>query len=92
MPFSPYVEVSHNAEHFIEELRRFTDQSPGRVSAILGALLRTYQPFFDYEDHLKSLLTQLAEKGCRVDALKYAEQLRDLQGMQDLFNRFTRGA
>ena len=60
------------------------------MNVILGTLLRTYQPFFDYEDHLKSLLIQLADKGYRDDVLRYAEQLRDVQGMQELFNQLTR--
>lgn len=89
---APYVVVGHNAEHFVEGLRRFVDESPARVSAILGKLLETYQPFFDYEDHLKSLLVRLAENGRREDAIKYAERLRDLQGMQELFDRLTHGA
>ena len=50
----------------------------------------TYQPFFDYEDRLKSLLIQLAQKGHKEDALRYAEQLRDVEGMQELFNQLTR--
>jgi hypothetical protein len=86
-----YVAVNHTAEHFIEERHRFVDQSPERVSAILGSVLSTHQPFFDYEDHLKSLLIRLAENGFKGDALKYVEQLRDLQGMQELFNRLTLG-
>lgn len=89
---APHVAVGHNAEHFVEELRRFVEQSPERVSAILGSLLETYRPFFDYEGHLKSLLLQLAQTGRKADALKYAEQLRDLQGMQELFDRLTKGA
>lgn len=87
-----YVAVNHNAEHFVEELSRFVEENPDRVSAILGSVLSTYQPFFDYEDRLKSLLIRLAEKGLKVDALKYVEQLRDLKGMQELFNSLTRGA
>ena len=89
---APHVAVDHNAEHFVEELVRFVDESPERVNVILGTLLRTYQPLFDYKDHLKSLLIQLADKGYRDDILRYAEQLRDVQGMQELFNRLTRGS
>ncbi len=87
---APHVAVGHNAEHFVKELVRFVAESPERVSAILETLLLTYQPFFDYEDRLKSLLIQLAQEGHREDALRYAEQLRDVQGMQELFNRLTR--
>jgi hypothetical protein len=89
---APYVAMNHNAEHFLEELNRFVDENPDRVSAILGSVLSTYQPFFDYENRLKSLLVRLAEKGLKVDALKYAEQLRDLHGMQELFDSLTRRA
>ena len=77
---APHVAVDHNTGHFVEELVRFVAESPERVNVILGTLLRTYQPFFDYEDHLKSLLIQLADKGYRDDVLRYAEQLRDVQG------------
>lgn len=65
---APYVVLGHNGEHFVEGLYRFVDESPLRVSAILSKLLETYQPFFDYEDHLKSLLVRLAENGRREDA------------------------
>ena len=86
---APHVAVDHNAEHFVKELVRLVPESPERVNAILGTLLRTYQPFLDYEGALKSLLIQLADKGYRDDVLAYAEQLRDVQGMQELFNRLT---
>ena len=87
---APHVSVDHNAEHFVEELVRFVAESPERVNAILGALVRTYHPFFDYKGALKSLLIQLADKGYRDDVLTYVEQLRDVQGMQEMFNRLTR--
>ena len=88
---APHVAVEHNADHFVKELVRFVAENPKCISAILETLLQTYQPFFDYEDRLKSLLIQLAKKGHREDALRYAEQLRDVEGMQELFNRLTRG-
>ena len=87
---APHVAVDHNTQHFVEELVRFVAESPERVNAILGTLLQTHQPFSDYEGTLRSLLIQLANKGYREDVLRYAEQLRDLQGMQELFNRLTR--
>ena len=85
-----HVAVDHNTQHFVEELVRFVAESPECVNAILGTLLQTHQPFSDYEGTLKSLLIQLANKGYREDVLRYAEQLRDLQGMQELFDRLTR--
>ena len=62
---APHVAVDHNTEHFVEELVRFVAREPRTRERYPGTLLRTYQPFFDYEDHLKSLLIQLADKGYR---------------------------
>jgi hypothetical protein len=87
---APYVHVGYDADDFIEELERLADISPENVSAALGKVLENFIPAFDYQDRLKSLLTKLAANGRREDAIAYADRLRSLRGMQQLFNELTK--
>jgi hypothetical protein len=84
-----FVDVDYNADEFIEGLERLADVSPAEVSAVLGQVLATYSPPFDFEDRLKALLKKLAAHGRRPDAIAYAEQLRHLPGMLGLFAELT---
>ncbi len=88
---APYVHVGHNGYKFVEELVRLVETSPDGVSAVLGRMIQAHVPDFDYEDHLKTLLRILVEKGKKEDVISYAERLRSL-GMQELFDSLTRGA
>jgi len=89
---APYVHIGYNADDFIEELERLADISPENVSAVLGKVLDTFVPTFDFQDRLKSLLTKLAAHGRREDAIAYADRLRHLRGMEQLFGQLTAGA
>lgn len=86
---APYVHVGYNADDFIEELDRLADISPAKISAVLGKVLETFVPTFDFQDRLKSLLTKLAGHGRREDAIAYADRLRHLRGMEQLFAQLT---
>jgi len=85
MAVAPFASIDHNADEFIEDLNRLVETYPAETSKILGIMLSTYKPSFDYEDRLKSLLTKLSEKGKREDALDYANALRHLPGFLQLF-------
>ena len=89
---APYVYVDDNADYFIEELDRLVDLSPAKISAVLGKVLETYHPTYDFEDRLKSLLTKLAEHRLKAKAISYADQLRNLPGMAQLFAKLTAGS
>lgn len=88
---APYVHIGYNADDFIENLNRLADENSAVVSKVLGIVLETYAPPFDFQDRLKSLLTKLAEHGRRDDAISYAEKLRYLAGMSQLFDQMTSG-
>lgn len=89
---APYVHIGYNADDFIEELERLADISPANVSAVLGKVLATFVPTFDFQDRLKSLLAKLAAHGRREDAIAYADRLRQVRGMEELFAELTAGA
>ncbi|MBM3341102.1 MAG: hypothetical protein FJY56_03170 [Betaproteobacteria bacterium] len=89
---APYVHIGYDADDFIEELERLADISPENVSAVLGKVLDTFVPTFDFQDRLKSLLTKLAAHGRREEAIAYADRLRHLRGMEQLFGQLTAGA
>ena len=88
---APYVQFAHNADEFIEELGRLVDKSVVEVSAVFGRVLETYSPSWDFQDRIKSLLTKLAEHGRKADALAYAERLRHLPGMTQLYGQLSSG-
>lgn len=86
---APYVHIGYDADYFIEELERLVDISPENVNAVLGKLLETCIPTFDYGDKLKSLLRKLAAQGKREDAIAYTDRLRQLPEMELLFAELT---
>lgn len=86
---APYVHVGYNADNFIEELDRLADISPAKISAVLGKVLETFVPTFDFQDRLESLLTRLARHGKLEDAISYTDRLRHLPGMAQLFAQLT---
>lgn len=86
-----HVEVGYNADNFIEELDRLVEQDPEKVSLVLGKVIEAYEPDYDYEDRLKNLLIKLAHSGRRDDALRYADRIRKLPGIDQLFKQLTEG-
>lgn len=91
---APYVHVGHDADWFIEELDRLADTYPRETSEILGRVLETYKPVFDYEDHLKLLIKKIAANSAdgKQVALKYADGLSKtrIRGMYELFKELER--
>jgi hypothetical protein len=84
---APHVHVGYNAHHFFEELARLVDVSPDGVNSVLDMVIAARLPDHDYEDRLKSLLERLVEKNKRADVIRYAERLRNLKGVQELYER-----
>ena len=87
---APYVQVDRNVYGFVEELVRLVDVSPDGVSSVLARVIKSRVPDFDYKDQLMELLRALAAKGKKQDVISYAERLRNLPGMQELFDGLTR--
>ncbi|HEY3489800.1 MAG TPA: hypothetical protein VGK27_06740 [Candidatus Deferrimicrobiaceae bacterium] len=86
---APYVYVAHNADEFIEKLDLLADKNVAEVSAVFGRVIETYRPSWDYQDRIKSLLAKLADRGRKADAITYAERLRDLPGMRQLYDQLS---
>jgi hypothetical protein len=82
---APHVSIGYNADHFIEELDRLIESFPSDVSMIVGKVLESHKPTYDYEDRLKNLLHKLSDKGHKEDALRYADKLRHLSGFIEFF-------
>lgn len=86
-----HVNIGYNADTFIEELDRLVEIDPLRVSAVLKKFLDKYEPDYDYEDRLKRLLIKLAQSGRRNDVLLYADRIRKLPGIEQLFKQLAEG-
>ncbi|MEC4890744.1 MAG: hypothetical protein RI101_11860 [Nitrospira sp.] len=82
---APHVKVNYNYDFFLEELDRLVDTNPTEVSTVMKAFLDSYLPDYDFEDRLKSIIRKLAQLGKRQDAINYAEKLRHLSGMLELY-------
>jgi hypothetical protein len=87
---APYVHINYNADHFIKELGRLVENNPDEVCVVLGKVLETYRPSYDFEDKIKNLLLKLIEKGNRAAVILYAERLRDLPGMPEFYAQIIR--
>jgi hypothetical protein len=87
---APYVNVDYNSDFFIEELDRLADVSPKNVCMVLEKMFKTFVPTFDFQDRLKSLLLKLALLGEKEKAILYANSLRHLPGMAQLFAQLTK--
>ena len=85
-----YVKFNYNADDFISELNRLVEQDPEKVSLLFGETLVEYRPDYDYEDRLKELLLQLDKKGRGKDALIYADKLRNIPGMNELYKKLLK--
>ncbi len=88
---APYIHVGYNADDFIEELERLVNVSPANICVVLGKVLESFVPTFDFQDRLKSLLIKLWKLGKSQEAISYANQLRHLPGMAQLFTKMTEG-
>lgn len=89
---APYCGVHHSVHEFVSELLRLVETNPAGVSSVLGKLIETYEPSYDYENGMKSLVARLAGLGQRLAALDYCNRLRNVPGMADLFAKLTAGS
>lgn len=86
---APHLGVHHSTHEFLGELLRLVKVSPADVSVVLGKVLEGSEPFYDYQDRLKSLVGELAERGQRPAALEYCNRLWNVSGMPELFAKLT---
>jgi len=82
---APHVTIGHTSHEFLKELVRLVEVSPDEISEVLGKLIETYEPAYDYEGVVKTLVARLAELGQRPAALAYCGRLRSVNGMRELF-------
>jgi len=76
---------------FLKELIRLVEVSPSSIAAVFGELIKTYDRGYDYENVVKTLIARLAQLGQKPAALKYCEQLRDVDGVPELFVKLRTG-
>lgn len=88
---APYVHVGYNAVDFIKELDRLVEVSPANICVVFEKVLETFVPTYDFQDRLKSLLVKLSRLGRRNEAISYANRLRHLSGMPQLFEKIADG-
>jgi hypothetical protein len=86
---APYVGTGHNHFEFVEQLLRLAPENHAKVTVILEKMLSSHVPDYDYEDRLRKLLELLADKGHRDFVMLQAERLRQLPGIQELYNKLT---
>jgi hypothetical protein len=84
---APYKNIDHGSYEFLEELLRLANTSPTTVALVVGAMIKTSSQMYDYKGVLKSLLATLAQLGQRAVVLQYCDQLRQVDGIPELFTR-----
>jgi hypothetical protein len=90
LAIAPFTPVNYTADQLIEQLARLADASPGAAAQVLRVLLEVYQPSYDFEDRLKTLIVQLAAHAeSRSNAILGVERLRHLPGMVQLYVQLT---
>jgi hypothetical protein len=90
LAIAPHVSIDYNADLLIQELERLGPASPLEVAEVLLTLLQTYRPAYDFEDRLKTLVTQLgARSETRRYALQCADRLRNIPGMIQLYAQIS---
>jgi hypothetical protein len=86
---APYLHDDFNALNFFRSLLPLAEKNPAAVATVLGKAIERKVPHFDYEDRLKKLLETLVENGQKGEVILLADRLRDISGMQELFNKLT---
>lgn len=86
---APHIHTNYNTHEFIEELNRLVEQNPKAVSTVFQKVIESHKPAYDFQDKLKSLITKFAEHGLLEEAIRYADQLRQIDGMQALFDQLV---
>ena len=62
---------------------------PERVSILFEKVLDGYRPNYDYKDQLKILIRILSKKGRLKEALVFADRIRYLPGVEQLYKQLT---
>ena len=93
MAVAPHVSVDHNSDMFIEQLEPLITSYSQAVGSILVKVLEDYNPGWDFEGRLLSLVKSLAKHGRRTDAIELSNHphLRNLQGFQELYENIVSG-
>lgn len=84
---APHIQTNYNANEFIEELDRLVEENPEVISAVFQKVIESYKPTYDFQDELKSLINKFAKFGLLEDAMCFANHLRQVAGMQALFDQ-----
>ena len=93
MAVAPHVSVDHNSDMVIEQLEPLVASNPQAVGSILAKVLEDYNPGWDFEGRLLSLVKSLAKHGRRADAIELSNHphLRNLPGFQEFYESIVSG-
>ena len=86
---APHVDVNRNPYEFLEELKRLVERDPDEVCAVLTEFVDAHEPFHDYRDTMRSLVSRLADRGFSQEAIGFCDRLRSMPGLADLFRELT---
>ncbi|MCI4566701.1 hypothetical protein [Lysobacter sp. CFH 32150] len=75
LPAAPFASSYHGAYGFAESLDRLAAESPEETAQLLEAFLTQYQPGYDYQDRLQSVIRKLDSSGQRPVALRALDRL-----------------
>jgi hypothetical protein len=87
---APHIQTNYNTHEFIEDLDRLVEKNPKVISAIFQKAIESYKPTYDFQDKLKSLINKFAKCGLLEDAIRFANHLRQINGMQALFDQLVK--
>lgn len=88
---APYVDMRTSFE-FFGELDRLADECAETVGEVMRLALAAFTPSHDYKDHLQSVIRKLAKSGQVAAALEFANTLRHLSGMRELYSELVTGS
>lgn len=87
---APHIQTNYNTHEFIEDLDRLVEKNPKVISAIFQKAIESYKPTYDFQDKIKSLINKFAGCGLLEDAIRFANHLRQINGMQALFDQLVK--
>lgn len=62
---APYVNIHHGVYDFLKELQRLAETNAAEVIIVLRKFVETHEPFYDYEDRMRTLVSRLPCRGDR---------------------------
>lgn len=84
---APYASANYNVDMFLEELDRLADSYPEVISEVFRKVIDASKPTFDFRDRLKLIIRKLSASGMREEALRFANDLRYIEGMPEIFEQ-----